>query len=177
MSYTIWFTGLSGSGKTTIAEGLVRRLRRENISVVLLDGDEVRKTLSADLGYTKEQRDKHITRVANMCYLITKNNVLNVACVISPTKKIRRYASGLIGDKFIEVYVKCPLSRCEERDVKGLYSKARKEHIDFVGINVPYEEPEQPDIVLFTDIEKPDESVNKLYYFIKEKVENDKFFD
>ena len=86
--YTIWFTGLSGSGKTTIANELVKRLRKRNIPVVLLDGDIVRKTLSRDLGYTKEDRDKHITRVADTCHLITENEVLCIACVISPTEKI-----------------------------------------------------------------------------------------
>lgn len=160
--YTIWFTGLSGSGKTTIANKLSDALRKRGISLVVLDGDAVRKTLSNDLGYTKEERDKHIMRVAHVCELITKNGVLNIACVISPTKKIRDYARSLIGN-FIEVYTQCPIKVCEERDVKGHYAKARSGEIKhFVGINVPYEEPINPEIVLETDKKNVDECVREL---------------
>ncbi|MFH1323980.1 MAG: adenylyl-sulfate kinase [Nanoarchaeota archaeon] len=162
--YTIWFTGLSGSGKTTIANKLADILRKRGKSLVVLDGDIVRKTLSADLGYTKGERDKHITRIVHACELITKNHVINIACVISPTRHIRKYAKDLIGkDNFIEVYVKCPLEVCEKRDVKGHYAKVRSGEIEhFVGINVPYEEPLNPDLVLETDKESVTESANKL---------------
>ena len=130
--------------------------------LVVLDGDIVRQTLSKDLGYTKEERDKHITRVVHACELITKNSVLNVACVISPTKEVRDYARSLIGN-FVEVYVKCPIEVCEKRDVKGHYAKARSGEIEhFVGINVPYEEPESAELVLETDKEDVEESVSKL---------------
>ena len=165
--FTLWFTGLSGSGKSTIAEGLARKLRMIDISVVLLDGDEVRKTLSSDLGYTKEERDFHITRVANVSYLITKNDVICIACVISPTKKIRDFARKTINN-FIEVYTKCPISVCMKRDVKGHYQKVKNGEIkDFVGINVPYEEPEKPEIILDTDKESVNESIDRLLQYLE----------
>lgn len=165
---TIWFTGLSGSGKTTIANELVKKLRNNGIPVVLLDGDVVRETLSRDIEYTKEERDKHITRVADVCYLITLNGVLNIACVVSPTEKIRRYARNLIKN-FVEVYVKCPISVCEKRDAKGHYKKVRSGEIkDFVGINIKYEEPKSPDIILNTDKETIEDSVNKLFKYLED---------
>ena len=171
MTCTIWFTGLSGSGKTTIADLLAKKLRSKGMSLVVLDGDIVRKTISSDLGYTKEERDKHITRVAQACELITKNGVINLACVISPTKKIRKYASSIIGkDNFLEVYVKCPIEICEKRDVKGHYKKVRSGEIEhFVGINVPYEEPENPSLVLETKKESIEESTNKIIKLLEEK--------
>jgi len=171
MTCTIWFTGLSGAGKTTIASLLVERLRAKGKGLVVLDGDMVRKTISSDLGYTKEERDKHITRVAQACELITKNKVMNVACVISPTKKIREYARSIIGkDAFFEIYVKCPIDICEKRDVKGHYKKVRSGEIkDFVGITVPYEEPENPDLVLETDRESVEESTNKIINLLEER--------
>lgn len=166
--YTIWFTGLSGSGKTTIANELVKRLRKRNIPVVLLDGDIVRKTLSRDLGYTKEDRDKHITRVADNCHLINENGISCLACVISPTRKIRKYARDLTNN-FIEVYIKCNLDVCEKRDVKGYYKQARDGEIkDFVGINIPYEAPQAPEITIETDTETLSESVNKLLKYLEE---------
>jgi len=166
---TIWFTGLSSSGKTTIANVLVKKLHANNIPVILLDGDIVRKTLSRDLGYTKDERDKHITRVADVCHLITSNGVLNIACVVSPTEKIRTYARNLIKD-FIEVYIKCSISVCKKRDVKGHYKKAESGEIkDFVGINIKYEEPKSPEITLDTEKETINESVNKLYKYLENK--------
>jgi adenylylsulfate kinase len=164
----VWFTGLSGSGKTTIANELAKRLRETGEKLVVLDGDIVRKTLSSDLGYSKEERDQHITRVAHACELISKNNVLNIGCVISPTKKIREYAREIIGkDKFVEVYVKCSIEVCEKRDVKGHYAKVRSGEIkEFVGISVPYEEPENPSIILNTEKENVNESVSKLIDFL-----------
>lgn len=167
--YTIWFTGLSGSGKTTVANELVKRLRVKNVPIVLLDGDVIRKTLSSDLGYTKNERDKHITRVANVCHIITLNCVLNVACVISPTEEIRQYAKDLIKD-FVEVYIKCPIEICNKRDVKGHYKKVNEGEIkDFVGVTIAYEEPENPDVVLETDKETVEESVDKLMKYLEAK--------
>lgn len=167
--YTIWFTGLSSSGKTTIANALVKKLHANNIPVILLDGDIVRKTLSRDLGYTKDERDKHITRVADVCHLITSNGVLNIACVVSPTKKIRSYARNLIKN-FVEVYIKCPISVCEKRDAKGYYKKVKSGEIkDFVGINIKYEEPKSPEIILDTEKETIEESTDKLYEYLTKK--------
>lgn len=165
-NYVLWFTGLSGSGKTTIANLLVELLREKGNSVVLLDGDTVRETLSRDLGYTKTQRNKHIKRVANVCYLISKSEVMSVACVISPSKKIRKFARNLIGDNFIEIFIKCPINVCAKRDVKGHYEKAKKGEIDFVGFNVPYEEPENPEIVIETNKETVIQAVEKIMNFL-----------
>ena len=167
--YTLWFVGLSGSGKTTIAKEVVRILRGRNISVVLLDGDIVRKTLSPDLKYTKRDRDEQIRRGANVCYLISESNVLNISCTNSATKEERHFARDLI-DNFVEVYIKCPISVCEERDVKGYYHLARDGKLkNFVGIDIKYEEPESPDIVLETDKETVEESVNKLLNYLEIK--------
>ena len=166
--YTIWFTGISGSGKTTIADKLVSVLHERNIPVVLLDGDIVRKTLSHDLGYSKEDRDKHITRVADVCHLITINGIIAIACVLSPTRKIRRYARKLIKN-FIEIYIKCPFEICEKRDVKGYYKQVRDGKIkDFVGYNIPYEEPEHPEIIVETDTLSVEESVGTIISYLEE---------
>jgi len=168
IGYTIWFTGISGSGKTTIANELVKILRKRSIPVVLLDGDIVRKTLSHDLGYSKEDRDKHITRVADVSHLVNMNGILTIACVLSPTRKIRRYARKLISN-FIEVYIKCPYEVCEQRDIKGYYKQVREGKIKhFVGYNIPYEEPENPEIVLQTNKETITESVQNLLCYLKD---------
>jgi len=162
---TIWFSGLHGSGKTTIAQGLTEKLRTKGVQLVVLDGDEVRKGVSADLGYSLEDRNKHIKRVANICEIISRNSVLNIACVASPTQEIRDYAKETIPN-FLEVYVKCPVEECEKRDVKGHYKKARdgeKGFENFLGINLEYEEPQNPDLVLETDKEEANESVERLY--------------
>lgn len=167
--YTLWFVGLLGSGKTTIANEVVKILRERNISVVLFDGDIVRKTLSPDLKYTKKDRDEQIRRGANVCYLVSKSNVLNISCTNSATKNERRYARNLIKN-FVEVYVKCPISVCEKRDVKGYYRLVRDGKLkNFVGIDIKYEEPEFPDIVLETDKETVEESVNKLIEYLEKK--------
>ena len=166
--HTIWFTGISGSGKTTIANELVKIFRERDIPVVLLDGDIVRKTLSHDLGYSKQDRDKHITRVADVCHLINQNEILTIACVLSPTREIRRYARNLIKN-FVEVYIKCPYSVCEQRDVKGYYTQAKLGKIkNFVGLDISYEEPEKPEIILETDKETIKECVNKLITYLEE---------
>ncbi len=170
-SGTIWFSGLHGSGKTTIAKAISEKLRFNGIKVVVLDGDELRKGLSADLNYSLEERNKHLKRVANICKIISENDVLNIACVASPTEKSRTYAKGIISN-FFEVYIKCPLQVCEQRDVKGHYKRARAGEAgfeNFLGINLTFEEPKSADFVLETDKEPVNNSVEKLFNKILEK--------
>mgnify|MGYP001181584644 FL=1 len=168
---TIWFTGLHGSGKTTIAAKLMEKLRDKGIDAALLDGDNVRKTISGDLGYTLADRNEHMKRVADLCRSNSEKGILNVACVASPTEESREYARKVLKNMFL-VYVRCPLEVCEERDVKGHYKKARnkeKGFENFVGISLKFEEPENPDITLDTDKESVEESVDKLLDGLKEK--------
>lgn len=166
--HTIWFTGLSGSGKTTIANELAKHIR-ERREVVVVDGDDARKWISYDLGYSKYARDKHIARVAGVCYILTSNDVMNIGCVISPTKKVRRYARSLI-KQFSEIYIDCPLEICEQRDVKGHYKKVREGTIkQFVGFNVPYQIPEHPELVVHTNKELIKESVEKIILYLEKK--------
>ena len=165
--HTVWLTGLSGSGKSAIAQELVKYLNTKR-PTVLVDGDEVRKWISYDLGYTKYARDKNITRIAGLCYILTASKLLSVVGVVSPTKRIRNYARSLIKN-FTEIYVNCPLEVCEQRDVKGFYKQARKGEIDFVGINIPYEKPDRPELELFTDKEGVSRSVARVVCYLEEK--------
>ena len=148
MSTTIWFTGLSGSGKSTLANYLIKHLRDRGEKVVLLDGNDIRSTLSKDLGYSKEDRDKHITRVAELCSILNKNHVIVIASTISPTKKIREYARSICNN-FIEVYIKCDLATCYKRDPRGLY---KNKDNPMAGREIPYEEPDNPEITITTNM-------------------------
>ena len=168
--WTLWFTGLHGSGKSTIAEKLTSILRGENISVVVLDGDKMRETISSDLGYTIEERNKHMRRVAQICKIISDSGVLNIASVASPTEKSREYAKKILKN-VLTIYTQCPVEICEQRDVKGHYKKAKnkeKNFNNFVGKHVKYEIPKNPDIILDTNKENVDESVNKLLTKLRE---------
>ncbi len=147
---TIWFTGLSGSGKSTIATALVERLKAWNLKTELLDGDEVRTHLSKDLGFSRQDRDTNIKRIGFVCHLLTRNGVIAVASAISPYRVTREYNRKMIG-QFVEVYVNTPFSECEKRDVKGLYKKARAGEIkEFTGLDDPYEAPESPEVICDT---------------------------
>ena len=149
--FTLWFTGLSGAGKTTISNSVEQEFKRLGLKVEHLDGDIVRRYLSRDLGFTKEDRAKNIERVTFVASLLTKYGVATLVSFISPYCEKRREAREMIG-QFIEVYVKCPLDVCEKRDVKGLYKKARTGEIEyFTGVTDPYEEPENAEIVVETD--------------------------
>src|SRR3989338_1430564 len=170
-AWTIWFTGLHGSGKSTIANKLISILRKNNIKAELLDGDELRKTISADLGYSLEERNEHMKRVADLCKTVADKGVMAIASVASPTEKSRDYARKIL-KKMLLVYVKCPLEICAKRDVKGHYKKAGEneegfEH--FMKISSNFEEPKNSDVVLETDKETVDESVNRLLCKLKEK--------
>ncbi len=172
--YTLWFTGLSGSGKSTIAEKLAIRLEREYGELVeRLDGDIVRQHLTSDLGFSKEDRDRNIERVSFVAKLLSRNGIAVLASFISPYIERRNKTRDMVTN-FIEVYVKCSVEVCEERDVKGLYKMARNGEIEnFTGISDPYEEPEDPEIVLETDKETIDKSVQKVidYLLTKEYIE------
>lgn len=160
---TVWFTGLSGSGKSTIADLVKKRLDKMGIKrVERLDGDILRKTLCKDLGFTKEDRNINIERVIFLSKILTRNDVIVLTSFISPYKKLRNLGRKEIGN-FIEVFVKCPIEVCIKRDPKGLYEKALKNEIEnFTGISDPYEEPENPDLILNTDKESTEESLEKV---------------
>ena len=156
--FTLWFTGLSGSGKSVLADAVAEDLRKRGMKVERLDGDIVRKSLTKDLGFTEEDRNMNIERVTFVAKLLTRNGVAVLASFISPYNKIRAYSRKEIGD-YILVYVKCSLEVCEERDPKGMYSKARAGQIkDFTGIDHPFEEPDSADIIVETDKQTIEES-------------------
>jgi adenylylsulfate kinase len=167
--FTIWFTGLSGSGKTTLSKMLESELRRRGIQrVELLDGDAVRTHLSKGLGFSKEDRDTNIKRIGFVCKLLSRNGTIAIAAAISPYREIRDFNRKEIGD-FVEVYCKCSLEECIRRDVKGFYQKALAGEIrNYTGVDDPYEEPLDPEVVLETDRETPEESIQK----IVQKLEN-----
>jgi adenylylsulfate kinase len=158
----IWFTGLSGSGKTTIAHLVEEKLLEAGAPVEILDGDVVRENLSKGLGFSKEDRDTNIRRIAFVAHLLQRNGVFVITAAISPYKAIRDEARAMAKD-FVEVFADAPLEVCESRDVKGLYAKARAGEIKgFTGIDDPYEAPENPEVVCATDTESAEESAQKV---------------
>jgi len=159
---TIWFTGLSGAGKTTISHQVAEKLKEEGYKLEVLDGDIVRTNLTKGLGFSKDDRDENIRRIGFVSHLLTRNGVIVIVSAISPYREIRDEVRAKIGD-FVEVFVNAPLEVCEDRDVKGLYKKARAGEIKmFTGISDPYEPPLNPEIECRTDLEELDESVNKV---------------
>lgn len=166
---TLWFTGLSGSGKSTIASLLVQKLREQGIKAEPLDGDEVRTHLSKGLSFSKEDRDINIKRIGFVCHLLTRNGVVAVAAAISPYRSTRDYCRGLIKD-FIEIYVSTPVEECEKRDVKGLYKKARAGEIkEFTGLDDPYEPPLHPEVVCDTLKFSPQECVEQIFSTLEKR--------
>lgn len=158
----IWFTGLSGSGKTTIAQIVEHKLLDAGVPIEILDGDVVRENLSKGLGFSKEDRDVNIRRIAFVAHLLQRNGAFVITAAISPYRAIRNEARAMIKD-FVEVYAEAPLEVCEERDVKGLYAKARAGEIKgFTGIDDPYEPPSSPEVVCNTAEETPEESAQKV---------------
>ncbi len=161
--FTIWFTGLSGAGKSTLAEVIEQRLKEQGRSVEILDGDIVRTHLSKGLGFSREDRDTNIKRIAFVCSLLTRNGVVCISAAIAPYREAREWARREIGD-FVEVYVKCPIEVCRQRDVKGLYKLVDEGRIkNFTGVDDPYEEPENPELVIETDKESVGESVSRIF--------------
>lgn len=159
---TLWFTGLSGAGKTTISQAVAARLQAGNYPVEVLDGDIIRQNLCKGLGFSKEDRDENIRRIGFVAQLLTRNGVIVIVSAISPYREIRDEIKAKIGN-FIEIYVNAPLAVCEQRDVKGLYRKARSGEIKhFTGIDDPYENPLHPDLECRTDLESIEESVSKV---------------
>jgi adenylylsulfate kinase len=170
--FTLWFTGLSGSGKTTLTNAIIPHLRARGVRVETLDGDEVRKNLSKDLGYSKKDRDANIRRIGYVSRLLARNGVCVIAAAISPYREIRGEVRSEIeadGVVFVEVFVKSSLSVLVARDVKGLYKKAIAGEIEqFTGISDPYEEPFDPELVIESDRETVEESAAKILTKLEE---------
>jgi adenylyl-sulfate kinase len=161
--FTLWFTGMSGAGKSTISRMLELKLRQFGARVEVLDGDVVRTHLSKGLGFSKEDRDENIRRIGFVCELLTRNGVIAVAAAISPYREVRDEVRSRIPN-FVEVYVECPVEVLAERDVKGLYRRALAGEIaQFTGINDPYEPPLSPEVVVNSSRESPEESVEKIW--------------
>ena len=158
----IWFTGLSGSGKTTIAHEVEDKLLEAGVPVEVLDGDVVRENLSKGLGFSKEDRDTNIRRIAFVAHLLQRNGVFVLTAAISPYRRIRHEARTMIKE-FVEVFADAPIEVCEERDVKGLYAKARAGELKgFTGVDDPYEQPDYAEVVCHTDKESVEESTQKV---------------
>jgi len=168
--FTLWFTGLSGAGKTTISKLVEDELRARGSKLEILDGDVVRENLSKGLGFSKEDRDTNIRRIAFVADLLSRNGVPVITAAISPYREIRAEARELMGERFIEVFVKASVEVCADRDVKGLYEKAFKGEIkEFTGVSDPYEEPLDPEITLDTESETPEESAGRLIALLEER--------
>ena len=161
--FTVWFTGLSGAGKSTIAEMLYHELQARSMKTEILDGDEVRKNLSKGLGFSKEDRDTNILRIGYVANLLTRNGVATICCPISPYKETRDACRELIGE-FVEIYVHATIEElAANRDPKGLYKKALAGEIkNFTGVDDPYEVPEKPELVLDTMVESPEQSLRNV---------------
>ncbi|GAC1319090.1 MAG: adenylyl-sulfate kinase [Chloroflexota bacterium] len=168
--FTLWFTGLSGAGKSTIAIMVAERLQAMGRPVEILDGDEVRKNLSQGLGFSKADRDANIQRIAFVAKLLSRNGAVAITAAISPYRETRARAREDIGEgRFVEVFVDCPLDVCEQRDVKGLYARARSGEIaHFTGISDPYEAPEHAEVVVHTDRESVEESAEAIIAYLVE---------
>jgi adenylylsulfate kinase len=167
---TLWFTGLSGAGKSTIAEAVERELRERGMRVEVLDGDVVRTNLSKGLGFSKEDRDTNIRRIAFVADLLSRNGVVAITAAISPYREIRDEARETHGDRFVEIYVKASVDECARRDVKGLYEKAFKGEIkEFTGVSDPYEPPDNPEITVDTENETVVESAGKVLAYVESR--------
>lgn len=171
-SVMVWFTGLSGSGKSTIAIALERELHKRGFLCRILDGDNIRHGINSNLGFSAEDRVENIRRIAEVSKLFIEAGIITIAAFISPNNELREMAASIIGkENFLEVYVSTPLEECERRDVKGLYAKARRGEIkDFTGISAPFEPPRHPDLSLDTSVLSVSESVDRLLRLILPKV-------
>jgi adenylylsulfate kinase len=167
--FTLWFTGLSGAGKTTIAEIVERELRQRHGKIEVLDGDIVRTNLSKGLGFSREDRDTNVLRIGFVADLLTRNGVGVIVSAISPFKEVRDQVRRNVGEDFVEVFVDAPLDVCAERDVKGLYKKAFAGEIpQFTGVSDPYEPPAAPELHIKTNEEEPHESARRVISKLEE---------
>ena len=168
--FTLWFTGLSGAGKTTIAEIIEKELRLRHGKIEVLDGDIVRTNLSKGLGFSREDRDTNVLRIGFVADLLTRNNVGVIVSAISPFKEVRDQVRRNVGEGFIEVFVDAPLDVCADRDVKGLYKKAFSGEIpQFTGVSDPYEAPVSPELHVKTNEEEPAESAARVVRYLEEQ--------
>jgi len=168
--FTLWFTGLSGAGKTTISEIVSEQIHARGSKLEILDGDVIRENLSKGLGFSKEDRDTNIRRIAFVADLLSRNGVPVITAAISPYRELRDEARAQMGDRFIETYVNASVDVCAERDVKGLYEKAFAGEIkEFTGVSDPYEPPLDPELVLETETESPEESAKKVIDYLEER--------
>lgn len=164
----VWLTGLPGAGKTTIARIVENELRGKGVNVEVLDGDEVRKNLSPELGFSKQDRETHAKRVVYISKLLSRNNVVTLVALISPYRAFRQYARETIGRDFVEVWVKASSETCRKRDPKGLYKKAEEGKItNLTGPQDPYEPPTNPEMVIDTENEGPDASARKVVEYLE----------
>ena len=172
-SVMIWFTGLRGSGKSTVAIALERELHKRGLLCRILDGDNIRSGINNNLGFTEADRVENIRRIAEVSKLFIDTGIVTIAAFISPNNDIREMAANIIGpDDFLEVYVSTPIEECERRDVKGLYAKARKGEIkNFTGVSAPFEAPVHPALTLDTSVLSLEESVNKLLELILPRIQ------
>jgi len=170
-SFVLWFTGLSGSGKSTIANALAAELFSQNINTYVLDGDNIRHGLNKDLGFSDDDRKENIRRIAEVSKLFVDNGTIAITAFISPFREDRERARAILPqDEFIEVYIKCPLQACEDRDPKGLYKKARNGEIPaFTGIDSPYEEPMNPELIIDTDGLSVQQSVAQIVQYLQNR--------
>jgi adenylylsulfate kinase len=171
-SKVVWMTGLSGSGKTTIAQLLERKLMNEGYIAQVLDGDNIRSGINSNLGFNLEDRRENIRRIAEIAKLYLNSGIIAICTFISPTKSIRAFAKNIIGqDDFLEIFINAPLEICEKRDVKGLYEKARRGEIkDFTGIDSPYEAPDAPDLEVQTAEMNPEKASDIIYQFLVPRI-------
>ena len=171
---TVWFTGLSGSGKSTIAVALERRLSQQGIFSRILDGDNIRTGINRGLGFSEEERRENIRRIAEVSKLFTETGIVTLSAFVSPTNELREMAREIIGkEDFVEIYVATPLEECERRDVKGLYAKARRGEIkDFTGITSPFEAPESPALAIDTTNLSVEEAVERVLEIIVPKIKH-----
>lgn len=164
----LWFTGLSGSGKSTVAIALERELHKRGLLCRILDGDNIRSGINANLGFSEEDRRENIRRVAEVAKLFVDTGIITIAAFVSPTEDLRQLAEDIIGkDDFKEIYISTPIEECERRDVKGLYARARRGEVkNFTGISAPFEAPKNPALSIDTSQMPLEESVNLLLKFL-----------